>query len=106
MRAFAVGHRREMAKTAVEGRGASIALACRAFGVSETCYRYGPKLRAGQRGIGGIIPAMKLKMAAQGLRMHHVKKGEITAAAGLDLRKNAPENTPRLPRPGGGLGRK
>ncbi len=27
-------------------RGASVALACRAFGVSETCYRYGPKLRA------------------------------------------------------------
>jgi putative transposase len=25
---------------------ASIAVACRAFGVSEICYRYGPKLRA------------------------------------------------------------
>ena len=31
---------------AVARRGARIALACRAFGVSETCYRYGPKLRA------------------------------------------------------------
>jgi hypothetical protein len=31
---------------AVAQRGASIAVACRAFGVSETCYRYGPKLRA------------------------------------------------------------
>ncbi len=38
--------RREMAENAVARRGASIALACRAFGVSETCYRYGPKLRA------------------------------------------------------------
>ena len=37
--------RREMAETAVERRGISIALACRAFGVSETCYRYSPKLR-------------------------------------------------------------
>jgi putative transposase len=45
MRAFAVGQRCGMAKTAVERRGASIALACRAFGVSETCYRYSPKLR-------------------------------------------------------------
>lgn len=26
------------------GQGISIALACRAFGVSETCYRYSPKL--------------------------------------------------------------
>ncbi len=41
-----MGQRREMAETAVARRGASIALACRAFGVSETCYRYGPKLRA------------------------------------------------------------
>ena len=38
--------RREMAETAVERRGVSIALACRAFGVSETCYRYSPKPRA------------------------------------------------------------
>ena len=35
---------REMALNAVARRGAIIALACRAFGVSETCYRYGPKL--------------------------------------------------------------
>ena len=34
-----------MAETAVERRGVSIALACRAFGVSETCYRYSPKLK-------------------------------------------------------------
>ena len=29
---------------AVAMKGVSIALACRAFGVSETCYRYSPKL--------------------------------------------------------------
>jgi putative transposase len=33
-----------MAEKAVAERGVSIALACRAFGVSETCYRYSPKL--------------------------------------------------------------
>ena len=44
MRAFAGGQRREMAATAEERRGVSIAVACRAFGVSETCYRYSPLL--------------------------------------------------------------
>jgi hypothetical protein len=38
--------RREMAGNAMARRGASIALASRAFGVSATCYRYGPKPRA------------------------------------------------------------
>jgi len=36
--------RREMAETAVARRGISIALACRTFGLSETCYRYSPRL--------------------------------------------------------------
>jgi hypothetical protein len=55
MRAFAVGQRREMAGNAVARRGASIALACRAFGVSETCYRYGPKLRAENEEIADLL---------------------------------------------------
>jgi len=46
MRAFAVGPRREMAETAVVRQGVSIALACQAFGVSEKCYPYSPKLKA------------------------------------------------------------
>ncbi len=33
-----------MAENAVARRGVSISLACRAFGVSETCYRYSPLL--------------------------------------------------------------
>lgn len=36
--------RREMAKQAAAVRGLSIRLACRVFGISETCYRYQPKL--------------------------------------------------------------
>jgi putative transposase len=36
--------RRELAMKAVAMKGVSIALACRAFDVSETCYRYSPKL--------------------------------------------------------------
>nr|WP_189654957.1 hypothetical protein [Paracoccus mutanolyticus] len=35
--------RRELAEKAVATKGVSIALACRAFGVSETCFRYSPK---------------------------------------------------------------
>jgi putative transposase len=34
-----------MAENAVERRKVGIALACRTFGVSETCYRYSPKLK-------------------------------------------------------------
>ena len=45
MRAFAEGQRRKMAATAVARRRISIALACRTFGVSETCYRYSPQLK-------------------------------------------------------------
>ena len=39
-------------------RGASIALACRAFGVSETCYRYGPKLRAENDEIADLLTGL------------------------------------------------
>ena len=33
-----------MAKTALQVHGLSVRLACRIFGISETCYRYQPKL--------------------------------------------------------------
>ena len=33
-----------MAEKAIKSRGISIALACRTFGLSETCFRYKPKL--------------------------------------------------------------
>ena len=36
--------RKEMAQKAVKERGISIRLACRTFGISETCYRYQAKL--------------------------------------------------------------
>ena len=36
--------RREMAMNAVVRHGVSIALACRTFQISETCYRYSPIL--------------------------------------------------------------
>ena len=36
--------RREMAQWAVQTRGASIRQACANFGISQTCYRYRPRL--------------------------------------------------------------
>jgi hypothetical protein len=47
-----------MAENAVARRGASIALACRAFGVSETCYRYGPKLRPENEEIADLLTGL------------------------------------------------
>ena len=37
---------KEVAQNAVKCRGVSIRLACSAVGVSETCYRYRPKLNS------------------------------------------------------------
>jgi hypothetical protein len=55
---FAVGRCREMAETAVERQGASIALACRAFGISETCYRYSPKLKDENEEIADLLTGL------------------------------------------------
>lgn len=38
--------RRELAQRAVTERGASVRVACQAFGISQTCYRYRAKLSA------------------------------------------------------------
>ncbi len=43
-KALRPSQRREMALSAVAQNGVSIALACRAFEISETCYRYSPIL--------------------------------------------------------------
>jgi len=47
--------RREMAEKAVAHHKVSIALACRAFGVSETCYRYSPKLKDENEEIADLL---------------------------------------------------
>jgi putative transposase len=44
-----------MAEVAVARRGASVALACRTFGVSETCYRYAPKLQGENEEIADLL---------------------------------------------------
>ena len=44
-----------MAETAAARRGISIALACRTFGVSESCYRYAPKLVGANEEIADLL---------------------------------------------------
>jgi len=44
-----------MAETAVTQKGVSVALACRAFCVSETCYRYRPKLNQENERIADLL---------------------------------------------------
>lgn len=47
--------RRELAAKAVAQCGVSIALACRTFGVSETCYRYSPQCNADNEQIADLL---------------------------------------------------
>jgi putative transposase len=44
-----------MAQTVIQSQGVRVALACRAFGLSETCYRYGPKLRSQNEEIAELL---------------------------------------------------
>lgn len=44
-----------MAVNAVARRGVNIALACRAFGVSETCFRYSPLLHDENEQIADLL---------------------------------------------------
>ena len=50
--------RRRMAEKVVAQNGASIALACRTFGLSETCYRYAPKLSDENEVIADLLMAI------------------------------------------------
>lgn len=50
--------RRELAEKAVATKGVSIALACRAFGVSETCFRYSPKRDAENEFIADLLEGL------------------------------------------------
>jgi len=47
-----------MAATAVERRGVSVALVCRAFGASETCYRSSPLLSDENEQIADLLTGL------------------------------------------------
>ena len=50
--------RRELAARVVATKGVSIALACRTFGVSETCFRYSPKRCAENETIADLVEGL------------------------------------------------
>ena len=50
--------RRELAEKAVAKKGISIALACRTFGVSETCFRYSPRHCAENETIADLLEGL------------------------------------------------
>ncbi|CCG43001.1 hypothetical protein PHAMO_540001 [Magnetospirillum molischianum DSM 120] len=60
--------RREMAETAVARRGISIALACRTFGLSETCYRYSPRLSDENEQIADLLIGLTQARKTWGVR--------------------------------------
>ena len=58
--------RRTLAERAVATRGVSIALACRAFGVSETCFRYSPTRDAENEQIADLLISLTKTRKAWG----------------------------------------
>ena len=80
-RPFAVGQRREMAGNAVARRGASNAPACRTFGVSETCYRHGPKLRAGNEAIADLLVGLTDARKTRGFGLGFLHLRNVTGRA-------------------------
>ncbi len=67
--------RREMAENAVVRRGESLALACRTFGLSETCCRYSPQLKDENEEIADLLVGLTdaRKTWALGLCFLHLR---------------------------------
>jgi putative transposase len=59
--------RRGLAEKAVARHGVSIALVCRTFGVSETCYRYSPLLSDENEEIADLLVGLTTARKTWGL---------------------------------------
>ena len=57
-----------MAVKTVRRRGVSIALACRTFGLSETCYLYSPKLKFENERISDLLIGLTMAHKTWGIR--------------------------------------
>ena len=71
-----------MAERAVRRLGVSIAIACRTFGVSETCYRYGPKFKAENEKIGDLLIGLTNTHKTWGFGLCFYISGTSKAMAG------------------------
>ena len=90
--------RREMAQRAVRSGRASIKLACQAFGVSVTCYRYQPRLSSENAEIAdhlirlthnqqlGFRPVLPVFAQREGHRWNHKRVYRIYRELELNLR--------------------
>ena len=90
--------RKEMAKWAVRYRSVSIALACRTFSISETCYRYQPKLNDENELIADWLVALTNAKKTWGfglcfLHLRNVKGFRWNHKRTLQSRVNGPERT-------------
>lgn len=80
--------RREMAEKAVALRGVSVALACRTFEVSETCYRYSARLNDENEQIADdlfvcktvALHSLVLSMGQSLLQNGIFQRGNVTAS--------------------------
>ncbi len=78
--------RREMAENAVARHGASIALACRTFGVSETCYRNGPKRRAENEEIADLLTGLTDARKTWGFGLCFLHLRNVKGSAAFSVR--------------------
>ena len=70
----------------VLGPMAEMVSPCRAFGVSETCYRYGPKLRAENEEIADLLTGLTAVFVKQVVRRFHAASlisGALISVSGL-----------------------
>lgn len=80
--------RKEMAQWAVQHKSVSIRFACRTFSISETCYRYQPKLSDENELIGDWLVTLTDTKKTWGfglcfLHLRNVKRLWLEPQAGL-----------------------
>ena len=90
-----------MAASAVAQKGVSVALACRTFCVSETCYRYQPKLDAENWRIAGLLLGLAQTRRTWGfglcfLYLRNVKGHGAARQSRCEGSVNQDENAPGL----------
>ena len=81
--------RRELAEKAVATKGVSIAQACRAFGVSETCFRYSPKRDDENEMIADLLVGLTNvhKTWGFGLCFLHLRNNILSRKRNLSVRR-------------------
>jgi len=83
-----------MAQQAAADRGLSIRLACAAFSISETCYRYQPKLSDENAGIADWLIRLTHDQRDRGFYPEHRNHRYIHAPVSTDRQLGGPEQIP------------